>query len=647
MVGMRAGFPHQQDRGLLMSRRSRGFASVVLVFVWVLVVLTPGIALGAVSLTWDLNWGTRGTLPTLGNGEFLYPTDVATDKWGNVFVAGGSDGDHRIQMFGPDGAFIDAVGTTGSSSTLLASPFCVAADRWGNVYVGEHGNGGRIHMFNPRLYSSSRTWDGSGVSTISDPWRITVSLDGTVYLAENGYTVQRWDTYGTFKDYWSTMGAATWGVAASHDGPVYTTTSDITGIENAVIKYDRVGNYLGYWGGTGTAAGLFQSPFGVGVDPLDNSYVIEAQGVRGQAFDSNGAHLATFGSVGDGNQQFAFPYGISVGLDRTVYVADTFNHRVSKWNVTTATESTQVAGSDRYSTAVEASKRAYPDGCDTVVIATGANWPDALGGAALAGAAHGPLLLTAKDSLPAVVSAEIERLDAHYAYVLGSDTVVSDAVITQLQGHLMMTNRLGGSDRYATANLIAAETIDLKGTEYDGTVFVATGENFPDALAASPIAAANAWPIFLTRKAGLPATVRQAMIDNLAWHGYILGSESAVGAAVETELNAAPFVGFGRYGGANRYETAAKIATIGYDGMGMLWSRPALAVGTNFPDALAGGVLQGSDYSVILLTPKDSLDPFAAAALTANRDMIYELRFLGSTSALGIAPRNAAKALLW
>ncbi len=611
-----------------------------------LVVVMPATAFGAVSMTWERNWGTRGTLPTLANGEFLYPTDVATDKWGNVFVAGGSDGDHRIQMFGPDGTFIDAVGTTGSGSTVLENPFCVAADRWGNVYVGERGNSGRIHMFNPGLYSSSRTWDGSGTSAISAPLRISVSLDGTVYLAENGYTVQRWDTYGSFKDYWSTMGVSTWGVAASHDGPVYTTTSDISGTVNSVIKYDPVGNYLGYWGGTGSAAGYFRSPYGVGVDPLENSFVIESEGIRGQAFDSSGAHLATFGSLGTGDQQFSFPYGIGVGLDRTVYVADTFNHRISKWNVTTATESTQVAGGDRYSTAVEASKRAYPDGCDTVVIATGSNWPDALGGAALAGAAHAPLLLTAKDSLPAAVVAEIVRLDAHYAYVLGSDTVVSDAVITQLQSMLMMTNRLGGADRYATANLIAAETIDLKGDEYDGTVFVATGENFPDALAASPIAAANAWPIFLTRKAGLPATVRQAMIDNLAWHGYILGSDSAVSTAVETELNAAPFVGFGRYGGVNRYETAAKIATIGYDGMGMLWSRPALAVGTNFPDALAGGVLQGSDYSVLLLTPKDSLDPYAAAALTENRDMVYEMRFLGSTSALGTVPRNAAMALL-
>ncbi len=84
------------------------------------------------------------------------------------------------------------------------------------------------------------------------------------------------------------------------------------------------------------------------------------------------------------------------------------------------------------------------------------------------------------------------------------------------------------------------------------------------------------------------------MIDNLCWHGYILGSTDAVSAAVATELNSAPFIGFGRFGGTDRYDTAAIIANIGYDGMGMLWSRPALAVGTNFPDALAGGVLQGS-----------------------------------------------------
>ncbi len=248
------------------------------------------------------------------------------------------------------------------------------------------------------------------------------------------------------------------------------------------------------------------------------------------------------------------------------------------------------------------------------------------------GAVNAPLLLTPKNYLPAAVSAEIARLHATGAYILGSEAAVSAAVYDAVDDLMILAppTRLGGADRYATANAIATEAVkqidDKHG--YDGTAFVATGEDFPDALAASPIAAANGWPIYLTPKAGLPASVKAAMVANISNHGYILGSTAAVSAAVATELNAAPFIGFSRYGGHNRYDTAAIIANVGFDGMGMLWSKPALAVGTNFPDALAGGVLQGSDYCLILLTPKDSLDPHAAAALAANKDSIYELRFL-------------------
>jgi putative cell wall-binding protein len=615
-----------------------------------LVVTMPASALGAVTLTWERNWGSKGTLPALANGEFYYPSDVATDKWGNVYVAGGEDGDHRIQMFAPDGTFLKSVGTVSAPSTLLDRPKSVATDRWGNIYVGEYGNGHRINVFFPELYNgvSARTIDGTGDSDIASPRTISVGLDGTLYTVKSGAEIQRWTSGGDYLGKWTAAGWATTGIGVAQDGNVYTTTDQDGGTTHSVVKYDALGDYLDDWGGFGSTDGLLNRPYDVGTDPLENVYVIESMGARGQVFESAGTFLTTFGTPGSGDGQFNLPYGISVSLDRNVYVAEQFGHRISKWNATVPTEAREVAGPNRYATAVEASKRAYPDGCDTVVIATGANWPDALGGAALAGAVHAPLLLTTKDSLPAVVSAEIDRLDAHYAYVLGSNAAVSDAVVTQLQGHLMMTNRLGGADRYATANLIAAETVDRMNADggYDGTAFVATGLNFPDALAASPIAAANGWPIYLTRKTDLPSTVRSAMIANGSNHGYILGSTDAVGAAVATELNTAPFMEFTRYGGTNRYETAAKIADAGFDGMGMLWSRPALAVGTNFPDALAGGVLQGSDCSVILLTPKDTLDPYAAAALTANRDSIYELRFLGSTAALGDVPRNAAKALL-
>ena len=631
-----------------MLKRKRGSSVVALAVVTaMLVVMMPASAIGAVTLTWERNWGSNGLL----DGQFHYPLDVATDKWGNVYVAGGESGDNRVQMFTADGVFVRSVGTTDAPNTgMIHNPRAVATDRWGTIYISEKEIPvSAIRLFSPLLYSQSGTFQESVADEIMNPSNLSIALDGTAFVVENGTSVQRWRNR-VYVDDWAVEGFPTMGVAVTHDGTVLTTTDTTSGFTNSVVQYSFTGILEAHWGASGTLPGQFRRPYDVGADPLGNSYVIESEGNRGQVFDSDGYYLSTFGAGGSGDGQFIIPYGIAVGLDRTAYVADTFSHRVSKWTVNVPTESTEISGDSRYTTAVEASKRAYPDGAKMVVIATGENWPDALGGAALAGAADAPLLLTRKNTLPGEVAAEIVRLKAVGAYILGSEDAVSKAVYDAVDDLMILAppERLGGSDRYATANLIAAETVDRVNADggYDGTAFVATGLNFPDALAASPIAAANGWPIYLTRKTDLPSTVRAAMVANGSNHGYILGSTDAVGASVATELKTAPFLGFTRYGGSNRYETAAMIAGAGFDGMGMLWSRPAIAVGTNFPDALAGGVLQGSDASVILLTPKDSLDPYAAAALTANRDMIYELRFLGSTAALGTAPRNAAKALL-
>lgn len=600
-----------------------------------------------------VDWGTvRGTA-----AQYITdPNDVATDKYGNIYVSGGSS-DDVVQMYDSDINLIGSITLSGASDGALDDPRGLACDRWGSVYVADTQNR-RVSVFMPELYGFERKIVGYG--SYPDPTllgtlnKVAVGLDGSVYLTDNGMWITRWKRTGAYLGSRTATGPVM-GVAVSQEGEVFTSNDEavfvIPNDGNKVVVYNATLAPQRSWGATGSADGLFSRPMDIGVDPAGHVFVLDSMNNRVQVFNENGTFLDKFGSTGAGSGQLFLPNGIDVGLNRTVHVADTANSRVSGWKVATSTDATQIAGDSRYTTAVEASKRAYPNGAKMVVIATGENWPDALGGAALAGAVNAPLLLTPKNTLPAAVSAEIARLHATGAYILGSEDAVSEAVYDAVDDLMILAppERLGGTDRYATANLIAAEAVvqiqDKQG--YDGTAFVVTGENFPDALAASPIAAANGWPIYLTPKAALLPSVKTAMTANGSNHGYIIGSTDAVSAAVATTLNQAPFISFSRYGGHNRYDTAAIIANVGFDGMGMLWSKPALAVGTNFPDALAGGVLQGSDYSLILLTPKDSLDPHAAAALAANKDSIYELRFLGSTSALGNAPRNAAKALLW
>jgi putative cell wall-binding protein len=311
-----------------------------------------------------------------------------------------------------------------------------------------------------------------------------------------------------------------------------------------------------------------------------------------------------------------------------------------------------IAGANRFATAVEVSRQAFPDGLDpqgrrTVVIATGQSWPDALGGTALAGVLDGPVLLVDTNAVPADVMTEIDRLDPRRAIILGGTGAVGTAVEEALIGKLGagFVERIAGATRFQTADAVAARVMGLQGAAYDGTAFIATGGNFPDALAAAPLAAAKGWPLFLSGPTALSDGTVAAMAP--VRQVVILGGSGAVPDAVEAGLRTrlGP-ANVHRLSGPTRYQTAVEVASYGVANAGLGWDRVALTTGANFPDALAGGVLQGKAGSVMLLTPPTALDDATAAVLSANRNTISSVTFLGGTGAVNQDVRNAVTRLL-
>lgn len=261
----------------------------------------------------------------------------------------------------------------------------------------------------------------------------------------------------------------------------------------------------------------------------------------------------------------------------------------------------QVSGADRYATAAAASKAAFPQPVDAVVVASGETWPDALGGAALSGAVGGPVLLTAQDRLPQPTVAEIQRLRPSRVFLLGGLASVDADVEAKLRALGTTVTRLGGKDRYETAALIARQTIaEAKATGRTvDQMYVATGETFPDALAAAPVSAHLVRPVVLTESDRLtPATQRVlgAVPLKLVW---ILGGETSVEPTVAAKLDETWPVY--RLAGADRYSTAATIARHGTK-LGMTWADCGLASGATFADALSGGAAQGAQGKVLLLT---------------------------------------------
>lgn len=299
-----------------------------------------------------------------------------------------------------------------------------------------------------------------------------------------------------------------------------------------------------------------------------------------------------------------------------------------------------IEGATRYETAVEVSEKAFYRGADTVVIATGANWPDALGASALAGVCDAPILLVEPENIPDAVVAEIARLGATDAFVIGGTSAVSDSVVTDLEGLLSgEVVRLGGIDRFETAQIVASETVAAN-PEWDGTAFVTTGLNFPDALSASPLAAYAGWPIFLSGEDGVSAETQAAMQDIGVTNLLLLGGAGVVPDTVTLQADTE------RLGGMNRYGTAVAVATYGEDVLGMSWGRFGLATGENFPDALSAGVALGKWGSPILLTPPTYLDSTTAAAIAGHKLIAMEAWFIGGTNAVSADVRAQVEALI-
>lgn len=295
----------------------------------------------------------------------------------------------------------------------------------------------------------------------------------------------------------------------------------------------------------------------------------------------------------------------------------------------------RVAGPTRYDTAVQISQNNFWS-AETVVIASGLSFADALAASPLAGAYDAPMLLTQPSALPTAVGAEIERLGATKAYVIGGTAAVSNTVLTQLAARgVTDIIRIGGTNRYATAEQVIYA---LPSSYFDGGAlpFVCRGDNFADALAASPFAYYDGFPILLTKPTSLPVETARAwqyMVNRGSDTVLAIGSEAAVSNNVLASM-AAAVPGGNLYGtriaGVDRYDTASKVATFwdyNFDFLGM-------ANGGNFPDALAGGAGIGRWGGALVLTPTTYLHPNAAYTLWVNRMLVIDLQCYGSESAL-------------
>ncbi len=327
-----------------------------------------------------------------GNGKLSLPSGIAIDSTGNVWVA--DSGNHRIQKFKANGEYLAQVGKLGSGNGEFIYPTGIATDPAGNVWVADTGND-RVQKFDSTgKYLTQFGAEGSGAGNFHNPSGIAIDSAGDLWVTDAGNgRVQKWSPYdrpaavtepatdvdaegatlnatidpnGSETDYHFEYGTAAYEGAASHGtsvpvpaetlevGSEVEVSEELAGLQAGETYHFRIvaSNELGTSYGTdesftaeeaadsrfdfdfgeaGTANGQLDSAVGIATDSSGNIWVADTENNRIQKFNSEGKYISQFGGSGSGNGKLSLPSGIAIDSSGNVWVADCGNDRIQKF----------------------------------------------------------------------------------------------------------------------------------------------------------------------------------------------------------------------------------------------------------------------------------------------------------------------------
>lgn len=256
-----------------------------------------------------------------------------------------------------------------------------------------------------------------------------------------------------------------------------------------------------------------------------------------------------------------------------------------------------------------------------VVVARSDQFADALAGGPLAAAHNGSVLLVPQSGVPENVMAEAQRVLAPGGRVilLGGTGALSPAIENSFRARGLFTERIAGADRYSTAVAVAPRV-----NANPQSVFVVSGLAFPDAVAASPVAAARRSPIVLVAPQGVPAATGAYLATKPGTPRIVVGGPVAV-----PELVAAAAGMTQRVHGTDRYATAVNVANTFFPAT----ARIVLVSGGGFADALVSAPAAArSGAPVVLTAPRPNSWSYGYLA-TQNKRWV-EATVVGNTAAL-------------
>jgi putative cell wall-binding protein len=276
---------------------------------------------------------------------------------------------------------------------------------------------------------------------------------------------------------------------------------------------------------------------------------------------------------------------------------------------------------------------------------------DPLAAAGLCGVYDAPLFLVSAGFTPGEVTAAIREIAADNPgsrisiHIVGGPVSVPDARYNDIAAavgasKVRKDRLLASGNRFDMAAEIAREMKRVSGTT-PKTVLVANGADatkFFDALALSPIAAANGYPILLVDENSVPSATR-GVIGSLDPDTVIVGGGPAtVSSSVQRSLGAV------RWSGSDRYSTATTIASKAI-ASGML-DPMKVGVAAKLPDALTGGAMVGADNGPLVITNGSSLTPVTGGWLKGRKAEIAKCYVFGGEKSVTPVVKSQIEAAL-